>query len=88
MAVDKLDIYQKKEMLQLRNTYYEQKWADRIVLLKKDCYSLAVEDLPQTVDGKAQLFLLDPYFGSNDQPQGQHANVMREFLDMCSKEAR
>ena len=86
VAVDKLDIYQKKEMLQLRNTYYEQKWADRIVLLKKDCYSLAVEDLPQTVDGKAQLFLLDPYFGSNDQPQGQHANVMREFLDMCSKE--
>ena len=73
-------------MLILRKAYHNN-WVKRITLINKDCYTLVPEDIPYSAeDMKAQLFWIDCWFKSEDQPQGQHAIMMRKFFDMCSKE--
>ena len=41
--IDKLDEFQKKEMLILRKAYHNH-WIKRITLINKDCYTLVPED--------------------------------------------
>ena len=84
--IDKLDEFQKREMLILRKSYHNN-WVKRITLINKDCYTLVPEDIPYSAeDMKAAMFWIDCWFKSEDQPQGQHAIMMRKFFDMCSKE--
>lgn len=82
VAVDKLDEFQKKEMLQLRKVYFENKWADRIVLLNKDCYTLTLDNLPEASDDgnvfAGSLFRLDR--SAAGRACCRHARISRQVF--------